>query len=228
VDQGGWLARTLNIINQKIDTVLWILRQDQHNEKLLNTKLDLLLKNQAADHLLIEKIVQELNPPPPVVAGFKAVLTVNKGETMTPLKKAAGVSASLTINDDGTASLNILFADPEGLDITTLTTWPSAVAFPTVAPSDGTPGPSAYSYAPASSPAPSTEVAGAFVAGTISVVAPPSTPPPSGWGQSVDFQISIASGLTNQTAPITEDAGTLSVTADASKPAGFSAVIAEP
>ena len=45
--------------------------------------------------------------------------------------------------------------------------------------------------------------------GTIGAGTPPSTPPPAGWGQDVDVQITIASGLAGQTAPQTVDVGTV-------------------
>jgi len=143
-------------------------------------------------------------------------------------KKASAVAPSITVNDDGTLSLNIGFTDEDGLPITTLTTWPSAVSFPTVAFSDATPGPSSLTYTPAATPAVSTAVPGAFVAGAIVPTTPIPSPLPTGYGQNVDVQVSIASGLTGQTAAITEDAGTVTITADASKPSGFSSVVTAP
>jgi len=180
--------------------------------------------------LQLATIVKNTTPPPPSQpAGFRASLTLDQGDlTMMALKKAATVTASLSVNDDGTMSVNVEFTDTEGLDITTYTAWPTGVALVTAAFSDATPGPSSGAYTAAATIVPSTAVPGALVAGSIAIQPPLSVPPPAGWGQNVDVQISIASGLTNQTAPVVEDAGTYSVTADASKPSGFVPVLSEP
>ena len=131
-------------------------------------------------------------------------------------KKSAKASAVITIQDDGTLNVNVSFTDVDGLPITGLTAWPAAVALPTLAFSDATPGPSAFSYAAASAPAASTDVSNAFVVGVIGCV----QPPVPGSGQGVDTTLTIASGLTNQSAPVSVDAGTLTMTADASAPGG--------
>jgi hypothetical protein len=227
-----WLVDIFALFNKKLDSILTLCQgipairaQQKEDHALLEANNALLKENNE----LLHKIIQ--GPQPGLPAGFTAVLTVDnvklEGEPMSPSKKASAVAPSLTVNDDGTVSLNIPFTDEDGLPITTLTAWPVGVAFPTAAFSDATPGPSAYAYTPAATPAPSTAVPGAFVAGSIAPVTPPSPLPP-GWGQNVDVQISIASGLVGQTSPITEDAGTLSVVADASKPSGFAPVLSEP
>lgn len=146
-------------------------------------------------------------------------------DTSKPKAKASGVSPSITVNDDGTLNLNIPFTDTEGLPINTLTAWPANVALPSVIFSDASPGPSSLVFTPAAVPAPSTAVPGAFVAGVIAPVVPPPSPLPPGWGQNVDAAVTIDGGLTGQAGPITEDAGTITITADASKPSGFSASV---
>lgn len=176
----------------------------------------------------IQTLSNSFTPQP---AGFKAVITINQTEgekTMALPKKAARLAAAITENDDGTSSLNVGFTDTEGLPITSLTVWPTAVALPTAAFSDATPGPSALIYTPAATPTVSTAVAGAFVVGSIVPVQPAPNPLPAGWGQNVDVQVSIASGLTNQTAPITDDAGTITVVADPNNPASFTVSVTEP
>jgi hypothetical protein len=236
VDQHGWLAKILGIINKKLDSALMSLRQIQQRDSKLESVVelldkDVLIQNRllTQNNQLLEKIYAELNPPQPEPTGFSVSLTVdNKGETMSAQKAKSGATAVLTVNDDGTVSLNITFTDTEGLPITTFTTWPAPVAPPTVAFSDASPGPSAFTYTAASTPAASTTVSGAFVAGSIAPVAPAPSPLPSGWGQNVDVQITVPSGLTGQTAPLTVDAGTLSVTADSSKPSGFAVTLSEP
>jgi hypothetical protein len=137
-------------------------------------------------------------------------------------KPAKGVAATLSIADDGTASCNVNLTDADGLPITTLTTWPAGVAQPSVAASDAAPGPSAFLVTPVTPP--TSNGSGGFTVAKIACVQPVVQPP----AQNVDFQVSIASGLTGQTAPVTEDAGTLSIVADASAPGGFAAAISEP
>ena len=138
------------------------------------------------------------------------------------LKKLAKVAASLNINDDGTATVSVSLTDADGLPETSLTTWPSAVAVPTVASSDQTPGPSAFVITP--SAAPVSLGGGSFSIASIACVQPVVQPP----AQNVDFQVTVASGLVGQTAPVSEDAGTLSIVADPNAIGGFAAVITEP
>jgi hypothetical protein len=137
-------------------------------------------------------------------------------------KSAAKATAALNILDDGTATVTISFNDADGLPITTLTTYPTAVALPTVTSSDQTPGPSAFTITPAATP--TVNAAGGFAVASIACVVPVVQPA----AQNVDFTVTIASGLTGQTAPIAADAGTLSIVADASQPSGFAPVISEP
>ena len=143
------------------------------------------------------------------------------------VKKAAAVNATLVVNDDGSLSVNVELTDADGLPITTLPAWPAAVALPTAVFSDASPGPSSGVFTPAATPTLSTVEPGAFVVGAITA-APAPNPLPVGWGQDVDVQVSIASGLANQSAPIAEDAGTFSWQADSSKPSGFSAELSTP
>lgn len=138
-------------------------------------------------------------------------------------KAAKKVSATMNINDDGTASVSVTLVDADGLPITTLTTWPSAVAVPTVASSDQTPGPSAFVITPTSG-GPSPISGGGFLLASIACVQPVVQPP----AQNVDFQVTIASGLQGQTSPVSEDAGTLSIVADANAVGGFAAALNEP
>lgn len=160
-------------------------------------------------------------------ASFTVVLTnagkLDTGGTTMALNKAKA-TLSNTVNDDGTINLNIAFADAKGLS-ESYTSWPSQVALPSAAFGDASPGPSSLVYTPAASIVPSTDVPNALVCGTIGAGTPPSTPPPAGWGQNVDVQITIASGLAGQTAPQTVDAGTVTVTADAANPGSFVPVV---
>jgi len=142
------------------------------------------------------------------------------------MAKRAGVNATLAVADDGTLSVKVAITDADGLDITTLTAWPPAVALPTATLSDANPGPSSGAFT--QNPTPPVQSDGSFLVGSIAIVAPPSVPPPAGWGQNVDVQVTIASGLTGQTAPVSEDAGTYSTIADANKPSGFVPVISNP
>jgi hypothetical protein len=186
------------------------------NEEL-TAQVDDVLTNQKAALVLLQEL-QQLIPPPQEPAGFIAQLVLNpQGENMALPKKAAKVTANLQVNDDGSMTPQIQLLDTEGLPITTLTAWPSAVAQPTVTPSDTTPGPSAWVVAPIAPPTPSTANPGFFDIATVT----PVTPATPGAGQNTDFPATIASGLTGQTSPITEDCGTASVVADASKPGGF-------
>jgi hypothetical protein len=211
------------ILRQINDKLALIQRE---NEEYYN-KLDKL----GNEILAAVKSITPPTPPPPQteIAGFTVSITDDQqGEKNMALpKRAAKLAASITENDDGTASLNIGFVDTDGLPITTLTAWPTAVALATAAFSDATPGPSSLGFTQSASPVASTAVPGSFVAGTIVPAQAPSPLPP-GWGQNVDVQVTIASGLTNQTAPITMDAGTISVTADSTVPAGFSVSVTEP
>jgi len=144
-------------------------------------------------------------------------------------KAGATVKAAVaqTINDDGTASTNIVLYDTQGLQITAAqlnNTWPAAVALPTEVASDATPGPSAFVITNVVPPAISNVVAGAFVTQTIACV----TPYVAGSGQNVDFTITIASGFTGQTAPISVDGGDLSIVSDPNNPGSFAVTTTEP
>jgi hypothetical protein len=139
-------------------------------------------------------------------------------------KKAIGLSVTQTINNDGTASTNAIFQDSDGLPITAAqfnNLYPVGVALPTVTAGDSTPGPSAFKVVAVTPPTASTAVPGAFVVATTSAVTPPSVPPPTGWGQAVDFTCSIASGLVGQSTTQSVDAGTLSVVSNSNNPAAF-------
>ena len=139
-------------------------------------------------------------------------------------KKAIGLSVTQTINNDGTASTNAIFQDSDGLPITAAqfnNLYPVGVALPTVTAGDSTPGPSAFKVVAVTHPTASTAVPGAFVVATTSAVTPPSVPPPTGWGQAVDFTCSIASGLVGQSTTQSVDAGTLSVVSNSNNPAAF-------
>jgi hypothetical protein len=124
--------------------------------------------------------------------------------------KAKALAPSITINDNGSALITINFEDEDGVAITGLTALPAGVATPVFASSDQTPGPSAFSIA----------VDPSNMFATVTPVTPPVQPLAS----NVDFTVTIASGLVGQTSPISEDAGTISIQADASKPSGFGLV----
>jgi len=207
--------------------IIQLLRQVLFNQEAQSRQLDAMQKAQAAccakQTALLEEIYKYLTtpPPPPQPAGFTASLTVqSKGEVN--MKKLAKVAAALNINDDGTATVSVSLTDADGLPETSLTTWPPAVATPTVASSDATPGPSAFVITP--SAAPVSLGGGAFSIAAIACVQPVVQPP----AQNVDFQVTVASGLAGQTSPVSEDAGTLSIVADPNAIGGFAAVITEP
>ena len=122
--------------------------------------------------------------------------------------------ANITINDDGTATITLTFTDEDGVPITGLTALPAGVSAPTFASSDQTPGPSAFIV--------TADPSGLFA--TVTAVQPPVQP----LAQNVDFTVTIAAGLIGQTAPITDDAGTLSLQANASMPSGFAVVTSTP
>ena len=114
------------------------------------------------------------------------------------------------IVDDGQAlATKVTLLDQEGLRITSYTAWPSQVALPTEVASDATPGPSSFNVT-AMNP-PTLNADGSFTVQSVAPVTPPPVPLPAGWGQGVNFQVGIDSGLTGQTAPITEDAGTFNI-----------------
>lgn len=133
---------------------------------------------------------------------------------------SAKVKAAIaeTINDDGTRNINVSLFDTAGLQITG--TWPTAVAQPTPTAADATPGPSAFVFTPVAPPTSNPD--GSFLAATVGCVQPVVQPP----AQNVEVDVTIASGLVNQTAPVTEDAGTLSIVADPNAPGGFSTTLA--
>lgn len=228
---GTWLTETEMQILRDCQAMLPAVRQ-------IRDQITLVQNSEAGYYTAISKRLDRIEaalkalsepPPPPQPAGFTTEITNDvQGENMALPKKAARLAASITENSDGTASLNVSFNDPDGLPITTLTAWPPAVAFPTGAFSDVTPGPSALVFTASTAPVVSTAVPGAFVAASIVPVSPAPSPLPAGWGQNVDLQVTIASGLTGQTAPLTEDAGTITVVADASKPSGFAVTVTEP
>jgi hypothetical protein len=205
--------------------IIQLLRQILFNQEANTRQLDAIQKAQAVccakQTALLEEIYKYLTtpPPPPQPAGFRASLTITGELTM---KKLAKVAPALNINDDGTATASVTFTDADGLPETSLTTYPPAVAAATVAASDATPGPSAFTVTPINPPA--SLGGGAFSVATISCVQPVAQPP----AQGVDFQVSIASGLAGQTAPVSEDAGTLSIVADPNAIGGFAAVVTEP
>ena len=138
-------------------------------------------------------------------------------------KAIAKLAVSQVIQDDGSASTVVVLNDIGGLPIVSLTSWPSAVANPTETSSDQTPGPSAFAITPVA-PVPyvptgtNPAIPGGFLVATITCIQPVVQPP----AQNVDFTVSIASGLVGQTAPISEDAGTLSIVGDPTAPGGFS------
>jgi hypothetical protein len=203
--------------------IIQLLRQVLFNQEAQSRQLDAIQKTQTTQTAKLEEIYKYLTtpPPPPQPAGFTASLTVqSKGDLL--MKKLAKVVAALNINDDGTATASVSFTDADGLPETSLTTYPPAVAAAAVTASDATPGPSAFVVAPINPPV--SLGGGEFSVATISCVQPVVQPP----AQGVDFQISIASGLVGQTAPVSEDAGTLSIVADPNAIGGFAAVITEP
>jgi|SRR5580658_1962670 hypothetical protein len=137
-------------------------------------------------------------------------------------KKAAALSVSVTLQDDGSNLISITFTDVDGLPITATQlngVYPAAIAVPSVVFSDATPGPSAFLYTPLATPAVSTAVAGAFDIGSVTAV----QPVVAGSGQGVDSTATIASGLPN--APVSEDAGTWTIVSDPNAPGGFSTVV---
>ena len=138
---------------------------------------------------------------------------------MATKAQAIGASVSQTINDDGSRNVNVQLQDTDGLNISSLTTWPTTLAQPTPAAADATPGPSAFSFAPVTPPTVNSD--GSFLAATVTCVQPVVEPP----AQNVDITVTIASGLVGQTAPVTEDAGTLSIVADANAVGGFSTAL---
>jgi len=256
----GWLSKILGIINQKIDTGLGILSTIQKYVELLNGQYGNLLKQQQADHelllethdlsiknnnlskenyelskennKLLKEIVAILTPPTQNPAGVVLTLAVEEKENQTMAKsKSAKATASISVADDGTLSLNVLFTDEDGLPITSYTSWPSQVALPSVAFSDAAPGPSSLNFVPAATIAPSTDAgvpSGSLDVGAIVPVTPLPSPLPTGYGQNVDTQVTFASGLTNQTSPLTIDAGDITITADASQPSGVSVSVEAP
>lgn len=138
------------------------------------------------------------------------------------MAKAKGVAATMNIADDGSASVNVSLVDADGLPITTLTTWPSQVANPSVAASDATPGPSAFTVTPVTPPSSNSD--GSFKVASVTCVQPVVQPP----AQNVDFTVTVDSGLVGQTSPVSEDAGTLNIVADASAVGGFAPAIVTP
>ena len=198
---------------QKINNKL-----DQFNNKLdqLETKLD----------QLINKLIPP-EPGPP--ASFTATITVDEvstevsdvlqGEITMAKAKKVGATLSNTINDDGSRNVNVQLQDADGLQITSLTVWPAALAQPVAAAADATPGPSAFAFAAVTPPTANPD--GSFLVATVTCVQPVVQPP----AQNVDVTVSIASGLVNQTAPVSADAGTLSIVADANAPGGFTTAI---
>jgi hypothetical protein len=130
--------------------------------------------------------------------------------------KSVGASISQTINDDGSRNVSVQLMDTDGLNITTLTSWPSALAQPVGGAADATPGPSAFAFAPVAPPTVNAD--GSFLVATVTCVQPVVQPP----AQNVDITVTIDSGLVGQTAPVTEDAGTLTIVANANAVGGFS------
>jgi hypothetical protein len=143
--------------------------------------------------------------------------------TLPARKVAKKATATLNVLDDGTASISLNFTDVDGLPITGLTAYPSQLAQPTFASSDQTPGPSAFLITPSALPS-SNAVTGGLTVASVSCVAPVVQPPAA----NVDFTVTIASGFTNQTAPLVMDAGDLSIVADPSALGGFAAVTSTP
>lgn len=137
-------------------------------------------------------------------------------------KAAAALSIAVTLQDDGSNLVSVIFSDADGLPITAAQlngTWPAAIALLALVFADATPGPSAFLYTPLAVPVASTAVAGAFDVGSVTAVAPYV----AGSGQAVDSTASIASGLPN--APVSEDAGTWTIVSDPAAPGGFSTVV---
>lgn len=139
----GWLASALSIIDKKLDSILKFLYQNQRNEQTLNSKLDQLLENQAADHLLITQIVKELVPPLPTKV--KATITLDQLQGEDDMaKRAAKAGADLVVNEvTGTFTVTLTFEDADDAAVPT----PAGLSA-SYAASDGAPGTSITTLTP--------------------------------------------------------------------------------
>jgi len=181
-----------------------------------NTEAQLLV---AAAVAKLNALLDDVLTPHPV--GFTATLSQPKGDlSMTPPQgEPRKLSASLTIADDGSKNLNVMLNDTAGLPIKTYSSWPAQVAQPIGGAGDSDPGPSAFVFSPIQPPTLNPD--GSFVVANVTCAQPVKQPP----AENVDITVTIPSGLTGQTEPITEDAGTLSIIADENAPGGFSTQI---
>jgi hypothetical protein len=153
----GWLASVLSIINQKLDSVLTFLRSIQHTEAIQKTQLDLLLQNQAADHILIvqnnaltvannellTQIAKELTPPLPTKV--KATITLDQLQGEDDMaRKAAKAGADLVVNEvTGTFTVTLTFEDADDASVPT----PAGLSA-SYQSSDASPGPSIFNLTP--------------------------------------------------------------------------------
>lgn len=211
------LQKTQDASNDYLNVVIASQQKLEDKVNNLSTAVVAILSQQLVlaktlDQILaLIKVLEEPEQP----TSFTAEITTNnpneKGDIMAKQK----VGTVLQFLDDGTGTLTVNILDQAGLVIQP---YPSAITDVTATTSDATPGPSAFTI-------------GAFnpTAGTFPVtVNTPPSPLPAGWGQNVDFTVTVNSGLVGQTQPVTEDAGTVDLEADSSKPSGFNAVVTQP